>query len=137
MESTVRASLIQIKDVTYAFNQLRQRIENLEHLENDSSGREEEILMVNLQWMGGSQDKGEPPISHTEIETILNSLQECLNAHDNCNDALPIYHFNSRAVKNDSKYGPARIKQVRDKNPSHNILLISASVWIKSILKKS
>ena len=32
--------------------------------------------------MGGSQDKGEPPISHAEVDTIVNNLQECLNAHD-------------------------------------------------------
>ena len=33
--------------------------------------------------MGGSQDKGEPPRIHTEIETILKNLQESINAHDN------------------------------------------------------
>ena len=39
--------------------------------------------MVNPQWMGGIQDKGEYRISHAEIEIILNNLQERLNAHDN------------------------------------------------------
>ena len=33
--------------------------------------------------MGGSQDKGESPRSHTEIENILNNYQERLSAHDN------------------------------------------------------
>ena len=33
--------------------------------------------------MEGRQDKGESPRSHAEIETILNNLQERLNAHDN------------------------------------------------------
>ena len=33
--------------------------------------------------MEGSQYKGKSPRSHAEIETILNNLQESLNAHDN------------------------------------------------------
>ena len=33
--------------------------------------------------MGGSQDKGDTPRSHSRMETILNNLQECLNTHDN------------------------------------------------------
>ena len=33
--------------------------------------------------MEGSQDKGEFPRIHAEIETILNNIQERLNAHDN------------------------------------------------------
>ena len=40
-------------------------------------------MLGNTQWMEGSQDKGEPPRSHAEIQTILNNLQECLNSHDN------------------------------------------------------
>ena len=67
MESTVQASIIRIKDLNYAFNRLRQRIEDLEDLQNDSSGREEKISLVKLQWMVGSQDKEESPISHTEM----------------------------------------------------------------------
>ena len=34
--------------------------------------------------MGGIQDKGYTPISQAEIETILDKLQELLNAHENC-----------------------------------------------------
>ena len=33
--------------------------------------------------MGVSQDKGEPPRSYVEIETVINKLQERINAHDN------------------------------------------------------
>ena len=39
--------------------------------------------MGNPQWMKGILDKGEFPISHAEINTILNNLQEHLNSHDN------------------------------------------------------
>ena len=43
MDSAVRASISQIKDLTYAFSQLRQSIEHIEKLENDMSGREDDI----------------------------------------------------------------------------------------------
>ena len=33
--------------------------------------------------MEGSQDKGELPRIHAEIKTILNNIQERINAHDN------------------------------------------------------
>ena len=39
--------------------------------------------MANPQWTEVIQVKWEPPRSHSEIETILNNLQELLNAHDN------------------------------------------------------
>ena len=59
-------------------------IGHLENLENDMSGREYESLLGDYQWMGVSQYKGYLPRIHAEIETILNKIQEHLNAHDNC-----------------------------------------------------
>ena len=64
MDSAVRASISQIKYLTYAFSQLRQRIERLYNLENKRSGREDEISHCNPQCMGGSQDKEGYPRSH-------------------------------------------------------------------------
>ena len=34
-------------------------------------------------WIGGNQEKGEPPRSHSEIDNILNNLQERLYEYDN------------------------------------------------------
>ena len=84
MESELRASIIRIKELTYAFSQLRQRTEHLENLENERSVRGDESSLGYPQWTGGSQDKVETAISHSEIETILNNLQERLYANDNC-----------------------------------------------------
>ena len=39
MESKVWAYIIQIIELTYAFNQLRQRFEHVENLDDKSSGR--------------------------------------------------------------------------------------------------
>ena len=39
MESKVWAYIIQINELTYAFNQLRQRFEHVENLDDKSSGR--------------------------------------------------------------------------------------------------
>ena len=83
MESTLQASFRRIKELNYAFRHLRQRIEHLYNLENERSRREDEISLGNPKWMEGSQDKGESPISHSEMETILNNIQECLNANYN------------------------------------------------------
>ena len=57
MGSTVRASISRIKELTYAFSQLRHHIEHLENLENKRSGREDESSLGEPQWMGGSQEK--------------------------------------------------------------------------------
>ena len=65
IESALRASIIQIKKLTYKFIQLRQWIEHLENLENGRSGREDEISLGNPQWMEVSRDKGKSPRSHT------------------------------------------------------------------------
>ena len=40
-------------------------------------------MLEDPQWIGGSQDKGEAPRIHAEIETITNDPQERLKAHDN------------------------------------------------------
>ena len=69
--------------MTYVFSQLRQWIEHLENLENERSRREEEISLRNPQLMEVSQDKGEYPIIHAKMETILNNIKERLNANDN------------------------------------------------------
>ena len=72
-----------IKELTYAFRQLRQCIDHLENMENERSGREEKRSLGDPQCMSRSQYKGEAPIIHANIETILNDLQERLKAHEN------------------------------------------------------
>ena len=69
--------------MTYAFSQLCQRVEHIEDIDNDRSRRDDKSSMVNPQWMGVSQENGESPRSHAEIETIIKDLQEQLNAHEN------------------------------------------------------
>ena len=83
IESAVWVSTRQIKELTYVFSQLRQKIERIDHLESERYGREDESLMGKPQCMGGSQGKGESPTNHAEIESIRNNLQELLNSHDN------------------------------------------------------
>ena len=72
-----------IKELIYSFSLLCQQVEHLENIDNERSGREDERLLVNPQWMEGSQDKRESQRSHVEMENFLNNLQELLNAHDN------------------------------------------------------
>ena len=75
MESAVRASIRKIKELAYSLSQLRQRIEHLENLWKERSGREDDSSLGGPQCMLGSQDKVEFPRSHAEIDTILNNLQ--------------------------------------------------------------
>ena len=73
MESEIWASIIQIKDLTYAFSQLCQKIGHLYNLENERSGREEESSFGNPQCIGRSQDKGDNP-THVLIAGLAEKL---------------------------------------------------------------
>ena len=83
MESEIWASIIRIKDLTYAFSQLCQKIGHIYNLENERSGREEESSFGNPQCIGRSQDKGDNPRSQAYIKNILNNVQERLKAQYN------------------------------------------------------
>ena len=52
-------------------------------MENEIFGREYDSSLEVPHWIGGRQDKGEPPKIHMEIEPILNNLQEGLKVHYN------------------------------------------------------
>ena len=58
MESSVRASICQIKELTYTFIQLFHRVEHLDNIDSERSGREDKSLLGNPQWMEGILDKG-------------------------------------------------------------------------------
>ena len=54
MELSVRASLNRLKELTYVFSSLCQRIGFIENFENERSIREDESSLGDLHWMVGS-----------------------------------------------------------------------------------